>query len=439
MEPLIKKMGTDTMRFAFVIKPYIIDPLGIGYISAILKANGHVTDIFLADEHLIANLKAFNPSYLCYSVSTGEHTFYLDLNREIKRHIHAKSLFGGSHPTFFPDMVSEDGVDAIFQGEAEETILNYLQNPQKINKPARNPENLDALPFPDRELIYKFRSDNPIKNIMTTRGCPFSCAYCYNSNYKKMFDGKAVRFRSIDSVVEEAKELKANYPSTKFIFMEDDEFAVRVSRLREFKRKWIGLPYHAQLRIEQLTEEKARLLAESGCHSVTFAIESANEQRRHDLLNRKMTNQQILDGALILNKFKIKIRTECMIGQPNETIKEALATLDLSAACKPVVAWASLYQPYPRTELGDHCLKLNLWDGDVDAMPDSFFEYSVLDFPQKLKNQFVNLQRLFSLAANYKIVRAMLPVLIKLPPNKLYDWIHQTYKKHLYDRKLLNV
>jgi len=429
-------------KFAFITKPWLIDILGIGYISSVLKQNGHEVDIFLPDEDIIKNVRKFKADYLCYSVTTGNHKFYTELNQKIRKEYCAISMFGGPHCTYFPDIYNEDKVDVVLQGEAEESILTYLDRPYEISpcgiiKHEKNPQDLDKIPFPDRKLIYKFNKGlNPIKNIITTRGCPFACSFCYNDVYRKMFKDKPVRYRSIDNVVEEAKQLVRDYPSTRFIFFEDDEFTVRVNRLREFKDKWIGLPYHAQLRIDQLTEEKAKLLKESGCYSATFAIESASDSRRKNMLNRKMTNKQIIDGANLLYKYGIKVRSQCMIAQPFETIKEALATLDLMRKCRPIIGWASLYQPYPKTQLGEYCRNTGIWDGDIDKIPSTFFEYTTLNFSKKLKKEFSNLQRLFTLACHYKTVRYLLRLLIKFPTNKFYDWVYKTYKNYLYDQQL---
>ena len=432
-------------KFAFISKSWVIDILGIGLLSSVLKQNGHEVDIFLPDENLIKNIKKYKPNYLCYSVTTGQHRFYIELNQKIRKEYNAISMFGGPHCTYFPDIYNEDKVDVVFQGEAEETIIDYLSIPHfsslthDIIKPEKNPQDLDSLPFPDRKLIYKFNKGlNPIKNIMTSRGCPFNCSFCYASVYRKMFKGKHIRYRSIDNVVEEAKQLVKNYPSTKFIFFEDDEFVTNTNRLREFSEKWIDLPYHAQLRIEQLTEEKAKLLKESGCYSATFAIESASECWRRDMLNRKMTNKQIIDGAKILRKYGIKIRTQCMIAQPLETIKDALATLDLMRKCKPILGWASIYAPFPSTVLGEYCRNIGIWDGDIDKIPSTFFEYTTLNFSDKLKKEFANLQRLFALACHYRIVRYLLRILIKFPTNKFYDWIYKSYKNYLYNVHLYN-
>ena len=121
-----------------------------------------------------------------------------------------------------------------------------------------------------------------------------------------------------------------------------------------------------------------------------------------------------------------------MIGLPGETIDDAIATLDLNIACRPTVAWASLYQPYPGTDLGDRCRSVGLFSGTVDDLKPSFFEASVLPLPDK--REFVNLQRLFGVAASSPTLRRGLRGLLKLPANRAYEWAQRAWKASRYDR-----
>jgi len=439
------------MKILFITKPYLIDPLGIASLSAALKKDGHKTFILRTlDIHgidILNEIKEIDPDVLAYNVYTGSHNFFKDLNINLRIQLESDvlSVFGGPHCTFFKEFYNNLFVDAIFQGECDflfPEILPKLKELIKgeaplIFKDERNPQNLDSLPFPDRDLIYQFpeNKNNPIKNIMTSRGCPFQCSYCFNYAYNKMFKGRPLRYRSVDNVMEEVKQLVYNYPQTKFIFFEDDEFAMDLSRLKEFNKKWkiaVDLPFHVQLRIDLLTESRIRELKQAGCVSVTFAIESGNEHRRMKLLNRAFTNKTILKGAKLLRKYKIKFRTENMIAQPGETIREVMETLDINIKCRSTIAWSSLFQPYPGTQIGDQTIKDGLFCGDLDKIPSSFFEKTVLDIPDKIK--FENLQRIFGIICGIPALRLFVPLLIRVPPNKFYDFIYKWWKNRMYNK-----
>ena len=419
------------MKILFIAQPYIIDPLGIGYLSSYVKQLGHTVEL----EHSVFDYAGY-PDVVAFSVTTGTHQWYLGQARVAKkRWPTAPTVMGGPHPTYFD--VDEEGIDHVVKGEGEVLFAQLLADiPQgrakKVYQLNSLVGKLDSFPSPDRALINK--KYNPIRNVMTSRGCPFSCPYCYNSVYKEMYDNPKVRYHSISRVIEECRDLKDNW-GTKFIFFTDDEFALSENRLREFATRYHKLlPYHCQMRIELLTPEKARLLADSGCRSVTFAVESGSESYRRMFLNRNMSNDQVVNGAKMLREAGISYRIENMLALPYETLQDAIKTLDLNIECKPTLGWASLYQPYPGTELGDLATKGGLWDGSVNSIKPSFFEDSVLNI--KYKKQFVNLQRLFGLIVSFPSLRRFLPLLLGVPNNRLYDWIFKWWKNRKYDKEL---
>lgn len=432
------------MRILFLTTPYIIDPLGIGYLSAIAKKEGHQVDIEHVAKFDFINFNNFD--LVAFSLTTGQHRDYEEVAKRIKlRYPHIVIVWGGPHPTYFPK--ADDSVDYLVRGEADTSWPQLLGDigagvkRDRIVAPSPLIQDIDSIPLPDRTLIYKFPANrnNPLKNILTSRGCPFSCPYCYNGSYKSLYPNqKIVRFHSIDRVIAECREVKL-YWGARFIFFIDDEFTMNDQRLSNFADKYtaqIGLPYHAQLRIDLLTEAKAKLLRDSGCTSVTFAIESGGEDYRKRVLNRNMSDQQILDGAKILHKYGLKFRTENMLGLPHESFGDAMNTLKLNIQCRPELAWASLYQPYPGTPLGDLCRKEGLFAGSVDDIKSNFFEDSVLPLPHK--NKFINLQRLFGLITSFPFIRFLLPLLLNVPVNRFYAWLYKTWKVHKYDKVLYN-
>ena len=265
---------------------------------------------------------------------------------------------------------------------------------------------------------------------MTMRGCMFNCPYCYNYQYHKLF-GKQIIFYNVDNVIHDLLELKEEW-NAKFIWFEDDMFICKKSRLKDLLcryKKEIGLPYHCQVRVEFMDDNMAFLLKDSGCKSVTFAIESGNDDIRINLLGRKMTKDQILNCCRILKKYGILYRTENMVGLPGETLKQAIETLDLNISASPTLPWCSVYQPYPRTKLGE----ISGFTG-AEGFSGDFFTSSPLK--TKYRKQFDRLQKLFALAVHYKFIRKILPILIRLPLGVVYKPISLWYKYKIYDEKL---
>jgi len=300
-------------------------------------------------------------------------------------------------------------------------------------------EKLDSIPFPDRDLLYKYEKnyDNPIKSIMTMRGCPYSCSYCYNVLYKKLYLEKGqrlVRFRSARNIIEECKELK-DYP-LEMIYFQDDEFTANPNfrELMCLYKDEVAIPFHAQIRIDRVKDENIKLLKEAGCLGVTFAIESGSEKIRKNLLNRHMTNEQILNGVKILRKYNLKFRTENMIGIPTETKNDILQTVKLNIECKPDVGWSSIFQPYPNLELGNKCIEMGLWKCDVDKFKPSFFDETELKFPKAHARFVNNIQKFFGFIVRHKWVLPFINILSFIPENEYFVKFYKWYKQRCYDK-----
>lgn len=443
------------MKICFVIKPYIIDPLGIAYLSSYLKYAGHKVELFLADETLKESVLNYDPDIVGYSVTTGDHVYYRNLNLEIRSWLSHKilSVFGGAHPTFYPEFSLEPGVDVCVRGEGFEAMVDIADSisngkldasiPNIVINAQANPLrpllNKDTLLEPDRELIYQFPKNyhNPIKNIMCSFGCIFSCSYCYNAQLKKMYGGMKVQRRSVDSVIAEVKTLQ-KYP-LELIFFQDDIFPMYNAQwLAEFCVKYnMGIPFHIQTRVEFISDAAIKKLKTIGLHGVTFAIEAGNEEIRKNILKRSMTNEQILDAAEILHKYDVRFRTENMIGYPYETWDTVKETLELNIKCNPEIAWASLYQPYPGTELGDLCIKNELFTGNFNKLDSTFFKSYQLDVPDKKK--FIRIQKLFSLIVAYPFLMKFIDLISVLPFDYLYYKLYKAFKNYLYSHKLYRI
>ena len=298
-------------------------------------------------------------------------------------------------------------------------------------------ENLDTIAFPDRECVFKYKHVfcGPIKHFIAGRGCPFDCTYCFNASYSALYKGKGrrVRWRSVDNVLAEIKEVIAKSP-TQVVYFQDDTFITYRSWLREFAQKYekeIGLPYHCHVRADLITGEIAGLLCDSGCNGVHLAIESGNEEVRKKLLKRPMSNWQILD-AVYTHKDVGKIyniMTQNILGLPDTTIEDDIKTLELNIECRPLYAWASIFHPYPRTQLGEYAKRSGLYTGDFSDLSNNFFDESPLNIPHA--NKVANLQKLFALAVEHPEIyhSGLLATLIDLPS----VYVRQAFKK-LYQR-----
>lgn len=419
-------------------------------ISAMLKKSGFPSEVVNADmKSLRTKLNENIPSILAFSTPTAFSQTYLELNRKIQKEYQVFSIFGGPHPTFFPEMIHEEGVEAICIGEGEFAMLELVEHIYEKKSPDniqnlwvkrngeinRNPlrpliQDLDRLPLPDHE-VFRTATPHSIWNamVLTGRGCPYNCTYCYNHVYRNIYKnkGKIIRRRSVDNVMEELRSIKKR-SCYKFIRFLDDLFTLSPEWVEEFSFKYkkdIGLPFSCLVRANHITPEIARNLKEAGCWRVQMGVESGDERVRNTILKRKMTEEEILNAAEIIKEAGIKLVTGNILGIPGGSLESDFKTLELNLKIKPHFATAGLLQPYPKTEIQRYAQEL----GMLNAKSASLREFTVgratiLKYKDKKDKQRVeNLQRFFSLTVEFPWLLFWVKKLIELPSNRMYDFI----------------
>lgn len=434
------------MKILFISGTFLDEALGIMQLSSILKQNGHKTDLFIGENcNLQEKVDDFNPDILAISASTGTHKTCLDEVRKLNRHIF--TVIGGPHATFFPEIISNNIIDVVCIGEGDYPFLELANNIDdgdiknirnlwiKVDKKIyRNPlrpliQDLDSLPFPDREIVYqfeKFRS-REIKPFITGRGCPFECSYCFNHSYKKMFSGqKYVRKRSVGNVIDEIKDVRRRYGLEVVRFI-DDTFNTDRKWLDEFceKYKEIDIPFSCNIRAELLDEKLVEKLKSAGCMLLNIGIECGNERIRKTLLNKHTSNSQMLKICRLIKKAGIKLTTQNIFGLPLEnSLENDFETLRFNIRCKPDYAWASIFTPYPKTALGEYS-KGKYFDGNVDSLPETY-HFSVLNL--KNREEITNLHALFPTIVRFPFLLPISKHLIKLPFQGLFLYLMRLHK-----------
>ena len=224
------------MRVLFIVDQIDYEPQGLMCLSSALKAAGHQVELAIAKyRDPLEVARQWRPGIVGYSVITGSQRWYLKLNQRIKAVLPVFSAFGGPHPTFFSEMIEEDGVDGICIGEGEGALVdlaNSLEAGQldptipnwhfKLDgKIVRNPvrpyiQDPESYPQPDRDLIYdrdRLSATSKIKHFIAGRGCPYRCTYCFNHALAKIYRGKGkpFRMRSVSSTLQEVSDVRRRY------------------------------------------------------------------------------------------------------------------------------------------------------------------------------------------------------------------------------------
>lgn len=474
------------MRILFYfefVKPGL-EPLGPLILIALAKEKGHICDIVVEysdysfikeafkklkiyannkkkiENKLIRQVTKFKPDIIAYSIQTGTHNHALYINNLLKKKFNFISIFGGSHSTFFPEIIKEKGVDIVLKGECENSFIKVLdklekkqsiasvegivfKNNKKIhsNNVGELIENLDTIPFPERDILYKnfpFMAKSWMKSFITSRGCPYNCTYCFNYAFQKLYKGKGkiIRKRSVKNVINEMVCVKEKY-SMKSIRFTDDTFILDPEWIKEFSKEYkekVNIPFIFNARANLITEDIIANLKKAGAVSATMAIESGNDHLRNDILKRNMTKEELLRASKILRKYDIKFSCLNMIGLPGETWETAIETLDFNIKCKPTYASVVLFQPFPKTKLAEYAESIGIFDGDYSKFASiSFHDGLYTNIDEDFKRKLINLQKLFAFVVRFPFLHNFIDLLVKAPKNNiLYKLIYYTFKKFVF-------
>lgn len=446
------------MRFAFIedILRFSI-PLGITGVAGALREGGHETAVFVDRGNLdktLAGLEKFRPDAVGFSVISGQHLGYFAIARAIKDRMGIPTVWGGPHPTFFPEIIEHPWVDAVCVGEGEEAtrdladgfdaeggrlplgIANYwIKRDGVVQKNPVRPRNrsLDELPWAARDLYYDqfpILKRHGIKHFMAHRGCPYQCTYCFNAGYNALYrdqagDRKVLSSRSPDSIVDEILSVKEKVP-LKMVAFVDDVFTIHRRWTLEFSeiyKRRCGLPFSINARFDNVDEAVVSALRDAGLSLVYAGVEGGDEHIRNTVMKRNMTEQSMLDAANLYHKYGIKLLTENVLGNPGETYEMAKKTLTINMNLRPDIANASIFAPYPKLEMTRYAVENGYFDGNFDSLNANYYHGSVLKFPSEQdRKRVLNLRCFFSFLSHHPRLLPLMEPLLDREPNALYRW-----------------
>ena len=347
----------------------------------------------------LETFQQYKPDVVMISCRTNEWGL---VKRIIEVSYPTVTIIGGIHPTVAPEEVLRYS-KIIVRGEAEEVVgklIDKLKHGKdiskvpnvwykakgKVHKNDVTPllEDLDQLPMPTfqafrKEHFYKsyitalFPDITCVGTFETSRGCPYSCTYCANDYLQTLYRGKGKyhRQKSPGRVKREIDEFKKLYPDTDFLYFVDDTFLVG-DWIEKFAQVYDKTPFVFMTRAEQVTTQKMKLAADMGAKAVSIGVESGNEKFRRKVLNRHMSNHQIVQAFSIARSFGLKTYSFNMVGLPYETPDDVLSTIKLNKRIKPDIAQFTIFFPFKGTKLYDICVKEGYLQGEY---PEHFNYY----------------------------------------------------------------
>jgi len=335
-------------------------PTGLMYISSYLKSKG--VDTKLVDLASLKEgewkkkiIKADLYGITCYTPSFTNVRKIAKACKEINPE--AKIAVGGPHPTVLPEDTLKYGeFDSIVIGEGEEAMhkmAKELGERGRIERMYTAPliKNLDELPFPDREDLNHEKysmliNGRHVTSIITARGCPYNCSFCY----KGLF-GSKMRFRSVENVVAEVKECISKYNIKAFIFF-DDIFAIHRKRLYEMLKEFekLDITFRCNGRAGINNYEDFIKLKKAGCETVAFGIESFS-QGILDKCRKQVSVRQNIDVIKEANKAGLKSRAYMIFGLPGETEETVEETMKGIEESQPDNCGLTTFVPLPGSDV----------------------------------------------------------------------------------------
>jgi radical SAM superfamily enzyme YgiQ (UPF0313 family) len=399
---------------------------GIAHLSSVLKKAGHEVTLWQLCEDIaplpsrsefIDRLRKEAPDVIGFSVVTNQWRYTTELAAWAKDAVPATLICGGIHAMAAPEQVLESGLfDYIMRGEAEHALLEFVQKLDSSEdvsavrnlgwidtdgihlNPVRALPRLNDLPFKDYD-IFDFQKLIDAKDgwvgLMASRGCPFACTYCFNhqmvKNYRNDLDCSFkelnyIRHFEVDGIIAEIKYLLANYSNIKMFIFDDDLFTFYSDYVKAFSdayQKVSSLPFVVNAHVGFFDEQRARYLAAAGCKIVKFGVESGSSRIRRQVMRRHMKNESIIAAIRTAAQLDLHTSVFLMIGLPDESYDDVMATIKLMAAALPGRYRWTFFYPYPNTAAYDIAFEKGYVDEARLARIKNFTDQSGLDFGEE--------------------------------------------------------
>ena len=334
--------------------------LGLRYIAASLEANKHQTQVIPFNSNydqakVVQDILNFTPQIIGLSmVFTSRAREFLNLAKSIRESGYKGHIVAGGHFASFNSeqlLAEYPAINSVALGEGEDLMVSLANNLDKLvsvpalcyrntdgkittNKGNGNRENLDSLPFPKREHFHEYFGKK-IGSILSSRGCWRNCAFCSINAWYNQAGGKKFRYRSVENIVAEMKQLYFDHGIRIFNFQDDNFFLpnqqqaierFRLLRDRLKQEKIEGIAIAIKARPESINRESIKILDELGLFRVFLGVENASANGLNNL-NRIQTLDQTLNALTVLNDFDIHVAYNFLMFEPDASMADLLLNI----------------------------------------------------------------------------------------------------------------
>jgi len=365
----------------------VAPPFGIMAVGAYLKQAGHEVTLLdwsgepLGEDKRQALLDS-EPDVVGFHVKISTTVHRAMAAGKWAREAGAKIMWGGAGPTIIPGpMAAEGGIDVAVLGEGEvtsaETLeafegqrdlkdvagIAYLDDGRvRVNPRRERVKDINELPMPlweglpDLERYFTPLHGRNAVPLVTSRGCPGRCTFCYT----KAMWGYRWAALSPERVVGEMQRVMSLDPRIGGFLIIDDLFAQdprRVRRICELiLERGIDIRWNCEIRADLIDPDLLPLMRRAGCRQVLIGVESGS-QRILDLVRKDIKVEDTVRACRLLKENGIEIYAMMVNGLPTETEEDIQATERLLKEIRPEFTEFLVYTPYPGTPLFEEAVE----------------------------------------------------------------------------------
>jgi anaerobic magnesium-protoporphyrin IX monomethyl ester cyclase len=339
------------------------DNLGLRYLSSRLRHAGHEVSIVTITDGHFAVLHAIDerrPHVVGFSLIFQYLVpHFAALLKELRDEgVTAHFTMGGHYPSFEP-VALLDGIpelDSVVRFEGEDTLLDLAERIAGgrswsdvrgiahrsaegviLTSPRHGRDDLDELPWPDRDDIHYEEQRVPVASMIGGRGCPWVCSFCSIITFYEGNGTKGRRRRNPARVVDEIEYLRRQR-GVRIILWQDDDFLAGgragIAWAHAIAAEAIGrglddVRWKISCRSDEVSGATLEPLVHAGLTHVYLGVESGDEA---DLahLNKRLKPDVHLEAGRVLRELQLSFDFGFMLLQPwstFETVSNNLAFL----------------------------------------------------------------------------------------------------------------
>jgi len=424
-------------------------PLGMASLYAVAEQAGHSVDLlYLVAEPqerctslILDTIREKDIQVLGLSVITDNRVAsFRTIEAVLDECPQVRVILGGIHVSVMYEQILTRYPQVIaVRGEGEETLVDLLDAIETGRDLATVPgiafwrgdgvvttgervqiADLDTLPMPRHDLF--FTPERTCAQLMTSRGCPFTCSFCVLDSVSR----RKVRFRTAKSVVDEIEMILANHPQAKHFHVYDDQFFANNKRVieicDEIVRRGIKAHFLCQGRVKPISRELVLALERAGFTTVILGLESGSPE----VLKRCNKKIELKDVERALSLFagtSIEVSVLLIIGLPGETESTLQETIDFCQTLQKIKyhVYDNRIQDlfvYPGTEIYRNCqdagrIDDDFWlkDGDCPRFELDLDGLEYLHLRNRLLDG-ISIYRLFT-EDGFQAQRALIPTFLR--------------------------